>query len=116
MNTTAEKTLYDIIDGPNRDMLFDACKYAFSDTAKVEIRFAVAKGYTKPKSHPAAAFLPVRTKDVVITQIQHEDGSGESFNLVGFCKTDVERELEFKPCNFEAYYNTKTRNGKISFF
>ena len=32
---------YEIVNGPNKDTLFDACKYAYSKTTKFAIDFGV---------------------------------------------------------------------------
>jgi hypothetical protein len=45
--------------------------------------------------------------------VKHEDGSGSSFNLRGYCK--IKKRGEFFSTCFKAYYNAKTRKGKISF-
>jgi len=44
MNT--ERKLFEIIAGPCKDMMFDACKYAYSKTARIPIDFTVIVGDT----------------------------------------------------------------------
>lgn len=117
MNTKKIERSYDIVNGPSKDLLFDACKYAYSKIAKIGLDFAVSAGYTMPRHDPSAAYTPVSMTDVVIGGIQHEDGSGENLNIHGFCKVAPRRGAEeTKYCGFRAYYNTKTRNGRITFF
>jgi hypothetical protein len=120
MNTTKNATRsYGITAGPNKDTLFDACKYAYSDTANVTVNFSVALGYTAPKDDPGCAYIPMPIADIIISEIAHEDGSGESFNLRGYCKavldTSFVGDANLEPYRFEAYYNTKRRKGVISF-
>lgn len=121
MNTKKNETerTFDIVAGPNRDMLFDACKYAYDKTVRIPIDFTVAIGYTIPKHHPGCAYVPMFVSDIKIASIEHEDGSGESFNLKGYCKADPDSTVgsaaTCKSYNFKAYYNTKSRSGCITF-
>ena len=106
---------YEIMSGPNRDLLFDACKYLFSKNAEVKITFDVAAGYTMPKSSPGCAYIPMPITDIRIIGIKHEDNSGESFMLYGDCKADLGRRALYKTYHFEAWYDTKNRKGVITF-
>lgn len=121
MDTKKKETerTFDIVGGPNRDRLFDACKYAYDEAAQSPINFSVAVGYTAPKHHPGCAYIPMFVSDIKIAGIEHEDGSGESFNLHGYCKADpdstIDNAMTCKTYSFEAYYNTKSRNGWITF-
>lgn len=96
-----------IVAGPNKDMLFDACKYAYSKSAKIKIEFALMD------EHDA----PIVMSDTMITGIEHEDGSGDSFNIFGYCKLNSEplSAFIFAYYRFTAYYNVRTRKGTISF-
>ena len=111
---------YDIVGGPSKDTIFDACKYAYSKTAKVEVNFSVAISYTAPKGDPECAYIPMSITDVRIVSIEHESGSGEHFNLGGYCKADLNNYggvyATYKTYRFEAFYNSKTRTGTIGFF
>ena len=42
MNTNQKEKYYDIVNGPNKDALFDACKYACVKGANIPISFDVA--------------------------------------------------------------------------
>lgn len=111
MNTNQKKEkYYDIVNGPNKDTLFDACKYACIKGANIPLFFDVAAGYTMPKGHPGCANIIMPTSDFKIIGIENEDGSGESFNLHGYVKRSGTQY------RFKAYYNTKRREGSISFF
>ncbi len=118
MNTNKTVT-YDIVAGPNKDALFDSCKYACSETSKVVVDFTVALGYTMPKNDPGCAYIKMPITDIKINGIEHEDGSGESFILHGYCRADLNcftsNKVEYKPYRFEAYYSSKRREGWISF-
>ena len=122
MNTnsvvTKNEELYSILNGPNKDALFDACKYAYNENAQISINFVVMLGHTMPLGHPGDAIIAMAIRHIQITSIEHEDGSGESFNLAGYCEADlrsVTSKVTYRPHRFTAYYNTKTRNGSISF-
>ena len=121
MNTKRNETesFFVIVGGPNRDMLFDACKYVHDKMVRIPIDFSVAIGYTMPKQHPGAAYVPMYISDIRIIDIAHEDGSGESFNLRGYCKADPDSIFgNAETCTsykFKAYYNTKNRSGSITF-
>ena len=106
---------FDIIGGPNKDRLFDSCKYAFDKSAKISADFDVALGTTMPPEHPGAAYILMGINDIKVCSIEHEDGSGESFNLAGYCQADLKLGEGYKPYRFSAYYNAKTRRGTISF-
>lgn len=110
MNTNQKEKYYNIVNGPNKDALFDACKYACVKGANIPISFDVAAGYTMPKGHPGCAYVIMPTSDFKITGIDHEDGSGESFNIRGYANKEG---IHF---HFKGYYNTKRREGTISFF
>lgn len=117
MNAKKER-YYDIITGPNKDALFDACKYACNDEARIPISFTVAFGYTTPVGDPGCAFIPMYVKDFRIVGIENEDGSGDSFNLRGDCKADLKSfhgTATYKYYRFRAYYNARRRSGCIIF-
>ena len=116
---TKKSRCFDIVAGPNKDTLFDACKYAYSKTSKVLVNFTVAIGYTTPKSNPGCAYVAMAITDIKVIGIEHEDGSGESFILRGYCKANLSSfgglNVTYKPYTFKAYYNAKSRKGSITF-
>ena len=117
-NSSSETTSYEylIFGGPNRDTLFDACKYAYDNDAVIPIFFAVAEGYTAPLSDPGCAYAALEMSITKICGISHEDGSGVSFNIRGYCMVKFSNgRNEMKTCSFKAYYNARTRDGHISF-
>ena len=118
MNTSITERCYEIMNGPSRDTLFDACKYAYAENANVAIDFVVATGYTMPKGHPGRAYIPMRLTDIVVAGIEHEDGSGESFNLHGYCRADlrISGSTTYSNYYFRSYYNVKSRTGTINFY
>ena len=119
--TEVRERVYDIVAGPGKDLLFDACKYAYSKNARIPVEFTVAIAYTMPPSDSGCAYILMALTGIRICGVEYEDGSGESFNLHGFCRADLDSlsgskdDAVFKPYRFEAYYNTKRREGTISF-
>ena len=109
MSTTRESQ-FNIVDGPSRDTLFDACKYAYDKKTEIFVNFKAAKGYTQHPDSPKCAYIPLELSGITIANISHEDGSGHKFNLSGYCHTK-----EFSRVGFKAYYDTKRREGYIVF-
>ena len=117
MNT---KKTYDIITGPSKDALFDACKYAYNKYVRYHIGLTIAIGYTLPKDNPGSAYITMTITDIILAGIEHEDGSGENLNLHGYCKADLNSfeatsTKNYKSYRFKAYYNCKNRKGWITF-
>ena len=116
MNTPSKS--YSIVGGPSKDLLFDACKYAHSENVGVQLDFHVALGFTAPPSDPRCAYIKMALKDVVVTGISHEDGSGESFIIEGHCDADLHSfgiaEYVYEHYRFKAYYNTHRRKGTFT--
>lgn len=104
-------TRFDIVNGPSRETLIDAFKYAFDKTTKVKLKFSVALGYTPDHS----LYFPMNIGEIKILGIEHEDGSGESFNIKGTCVANTAEHEPAKPRKFEACYSAKTRKGSIWF-
>ena len=118
MNTNTKKG-YDIVNGPSRESLVDAFKYAYDKQSRVNVAFHVAVGYTGKPGDPTTGYVRMHIKDIRIARIEHEDGSGTSFNLDGYCYADLESvssAATYKRYNFKAYYNAKSRKGYIEFF
>lgn len=122
MNTkeaTVGAKYYDIVGGPNRDILFDACKYAYDDNVKLPVGFKIVIGYTTSPDNPGYTYMMMAATDFLISGIEQEDGSGEKFNLTGYCKADLDYSggaLNYKPYRFMAHYDSKKRKGFITFF
>lgn len=122
MNTTSKSVTncYSIINGPSKSVLFDSCQYAYSKDVKVHINFAIPQGYSNHSNDATKLYLPMQITDIVITGIQHEDGSGESFNLEGYCKVDIDYHIRndgvcrYQYRRFTAYYNSKSRKGTFT--
>lgn len=117
MNTPSQS--YSIVGGPSKDLLFDACKYAHSKNVGVPLDFHVALAFTAPLNDPGCAYIKMALKDVVVTGISHEDGSGESFIIEGHCAADLHSfgsiaEYVYEHYRFKAYYNTHRRKGTFT--
>lgn len=96
---------FTIIDGPNKDLLFDAVKYAYSQQVRVNTNFTIS---IDPKLANVCFIKKMRR----IVGVEHEDGSGDSFNIHGYvlvCLFGKDVEARFR-----AYYNTRTRKGTFS--
>lgn len=111
---------FDIVNGPSRDTLFDACKYAYDSRNTVLVDFEIAVGHTLPQSNPESAYIPMKIKNIIIGGILHEDGSGVNLNLYGWCDADLEiLKYQYAPrwkhYKFKCYYDSKHRKGKITF-
>jgi len=116
----AKEKSFAIINGPSKDLLFDACKYAYSkNLVSIEIKLSVAAGYTTPPSNPGCACITMPLTGITICSIEHEDNSGDSFNIRGYCAADPECltgiSINLKKYYFKAYYCAKNRKGTISF-
>ncbi len=117
---TNNKNMWKIVNGPNRDRLFDAVKYAYDEDVKVPLNFQVVYGTTMSVTHPGCANIYLRLKDVKVISIQHECGSGYSFNIEGYLKTRLDNpceilETEMNDYKFTAYYDADVREGFMSF-
>lgn len=106
---------FDIVAGPCKDTLFDACKYAGSKV-RIPVDFKIAYGHTGGGS--LVIYLPV--SDIVILGIENEDGSGESFNLKGSLTANYDLNKVYNSgvpttrYSFKAYFSSKNRKGHIT--
>lgn len=107
---------YNIVRGPGRDTLFDACKYTYDRRSFVAVDFEVA---LVPPFRPGGAFVAMKIKNLHINGIEHDGNGGVAFMLKGTCKADLNPHTSTAPewCNyrFEAYYNTERKTGHIVF-
>ena len=113
MNTKRTIREYPIVSGPNRDTILDAFKYAYDRASHVDIDFFVSEGLSMPEGHPGAAEVNMDVENWHMTSIQHEDGSGHSFNLEGWCCPKLDGKRVY--ADFKACYNARTRKGTITF-
>jgi len=99
-----------ILVGPCSHTLFDACKYAYDQNIRPDrIAWFGIKDDDPKETDPFKLW-------VRIISIEHEDGSGKSFNLKGYVSTSCEK-LAYRGKRFEAYYNAgSTRHGEIRIF
>ena len=118
MNTNAKEKSFEITNGPSRSDLFASCERCCDKNSNINIEFEIVLGYTMPKDHPGCANILLQATDFKIAGIEHEDGSGNSFNIHGYCKANLEPYIgaDLMPHQFMAYFNTKTRKGHITFF
>ena len=122
MNTTSKSATncYSIINGPSKSVLFDSCLYAYSKDAKVHVNFAISQGCSNHGDDATKLHLLLPVTNIKITGIEHEDGSGESFILKGYCYVDNDHLLRgdhtyrYKYSRFSAYYDAKSRKGTFT--
>ena len=122
MNSTSNSVTncFSIFSGPSKSVLFDSCLYAYSKDVKVHVNFGISQGCLNDGNDATKMHLMLQITDIVITGIQHEDASGESFNLEGYCKVDIDYHIRndgvcrYQYRRFTAYYNSKSRKGTIT--
>ena len=97
-----------IANGPSKDRLFDSMKYQYEDSS-IESNFRFSLDQDDKNA--------IKVRNLKIVGIQHEDGSGYSFNLEGVCDADLENSsiTVYSPYRFKAYYSARTRKGHIEF-
>lgn len=95
MAIIVNKTQFNLTGGPNRDSLFDSAKRAF-DKIKIPVTFSSAGG---------------NTYRAIITSIEHEDGSGQSFNLRGFIANPAVKNRDEFHIGFKGYFQCHSRTG-----
>lgn len=114
MDTSKSKT-FDILDGPDINLLVNAFRYAFVPSL-YPLEFKIAIGYTTRDDVAGFAYFPMDADSFQILGIEHEDGSGHSFSLRGTCRASlILSGRDKKIRKFKAYYNTASHKGTISF-
>ena len=80
--------------------------------------FTVIFGFTAGKKDPGRAAMRREITGIQIAGLSHEDGSGESFNIIGFCHDQafLTSMGEKYDGYFEGYCRTDTRTGHIVFY
>ena len=123
MNNSTSKSVvdrYDIISGPSKATLFDACLYSYSKDAKIAVNFGISQGCSNHGDDATKLHLLLPVTNIKITGIEHEDGSGESFVIKGYCHVDKdyllrkENTYRYRYSRFLAYYNAKNRKGSFT--
>lgn len=108
MYTKGRKS-YRILNGPNTDRLVDAFKYAYDKPfgCLLPLEFEVEFDVDTTKTQ----ICPFH-----VTSIEHEDGSGHSFNIKGSCLIPSLAETDLYKTVYTGYYNASTRKGWVKFF
>lgn len=110
---------YEIVKGPSKGQIFRALEYAYDKIFGVKIVFKIALDYTGRRNDPTVKYIPARIRNLVITGIEHEDTSGKSLHLKGYCEADLRisplGKEEYTKYRFGAIYNVDTRRGNIEF-
>ena len=123
MNNSTSKNVtnhYEIFSGPSKSALFDACMYVYSKDAKIAVNFGISQGCSNHGDNATKLHLLLPVTNIKITGIEHEDGSGESFILKGYCDVDKDHLLRgdntyrYRYSRFSAYYDAKNRKGTFT--
>ena len=101
-------TTLPIVDGPNRDRLIDAFKYAYDQAATVVVSFTVLARSVN------GLLIMEEIKNATITAIQYNNSS-ECFIVFGFMPNTYNVGVPNLRLQFKAFYNTKDRKGTITF-
>ena len=123
MNT--KNRTYQILDGPSREALLDAFKYAFDNRIKIPIFFTIPVDDIPEDQLENGGFMfrGVMARNYVITAIEHSD-DGNYYHLRGYCESDDSIPLmekmtsdtwDFEKVRFEADFSPQTRQGEIQF-
>ena len=99
-NSSLNEIVVQFCDGPSRDRLIDAFKYAEDDKARVTVEFYTQGG---------------EIVSIVPTMLEHEDGSGQSFNGHGYVTVDTIANHKLYEKHIYFYFQTASRNGYIKF-
>lgn len=89
---------FEIVNGPSKEELFNACMHYADDNADTANIFDILVSPDTKATH----------KSLAVDSITHEDGSGESFVLRGDCSIDNSFH------RFKGYYRTDTRKGFLN--
>ncbi|MBQ1387762.1 hypothetical protein IIY68_03170 [Candidatus Saccharibacteria bacterium] len=118
-NLSKKVATYEIVGGPSTDRLFDALRYAYDKDVKIPINFGIVIGLSRPKNDPGCCSIGAHSCGLRLTSIQHEDGSGCSFNIGGYSDTGLKKGPYSEPLyvghKVKIYYNSKSREGHITF-
>ena len=106
---------FDIVGGPGKDALFDACKYADDKRASIKIYFSVLIGHTGLPDAYGSAYVLMDISDVIIRGIVHDDEVGEVFTVYGACRIGNGVTSSKDDYQFIAQYEPKIRRGEIRF-
>ncbi len=94
-------TQFTIVNGPSRDGLIDAFKYAYDEANRHICRFTLEN--EAGKTEVEAKIIEIER----VTKIAHEDGSGYSFLFTCYYGT-ANSKLHIKA---NGYYNARSRRG-----
>lgn len=102
---------FKITEGPSFDRLLDAFRYLCDGDADVAVRFDVS--YTAPAPGTASLIRP--TRNYAVESLAHINDSEHNLILTGTCESAQSLKDRYEPYYFEAYYNSRTRKGRIRF-
>lgn len=114
---------YNIITGPDIDVLFDACKYVQSDDIrKAATRFEVLQSEKVNEPGINLRLGAVPTRRWKILGLQNTVGKPHLFHVSGVCEVDLkyrdhkDKKWKYEAKVFHAQYNVEEHTGVIVFF
>lgn len=107
------KVSYSIIDGPDARSLFDACRFVYTKNVYYDVYFKITEYYNEALDGTSCEKKPLLASDFHIVGIEHDNGTGESFRIKGYCNV-TENDIT-ENYAFVSYYNTQSKKGIILF-
>ena len=101
-NEVKENSYFTISNGPSKLDLLCSLAYAYSD------QYHTVKFTLRVEPGPLSGIA-----DFIIAGLEHEDGSGESFNLIAYAIYPNGRTHEYDCVRFKGYYDVKHRTGTL---
>ena len=106
--------IYTIFNGPDRDALYDAMKYAFDETSYIDIQFEFGAAYATNFAPQDYAKSLVETRKIRISSITHREGSGHQFTIMGCLEAKILPITKgFSLYSFVIIYDSKRHTGNI---
>ena len=104
---------YDIVGGPNREMIIDAFKYN-RDKIIIPIEFDVVAGYSAPPTTDGCMEFLLDVERMFIREIGQAEKTGDDLRLSGELYARISPAEEYLPYSFFIErYNHETHRGEI---
>lgn len=107
-------SIFSIFNGPTRDELFDSMKYQYDENARVDITFMFGTSYpVNFDENQGYASSLVKTKNIRIHSITHNDNSGHKFTITGLIDAKIIPVFDYELYSFTIVYSTKEHTGSV---